>query len=46
VRRVARLVLFIAPWECEVVFAGAVGALDGTARQPIEFAFKDMEFAR
>jgi pimeloyl-ACP methyl ester carboxylesterase len=43
---VARLVLFIAPWECEVVFAGTVGALDGPARHRPELAFKDMEFAR
>lgn len=29
-----------------MVFAGTVGALDGTTRHPTELAFKDMEFAR
>ena len=42
----ARLVLFIAPLECEVVFAGTVGALHGVAQHRTELAFKDMEFAR
>lgn len=41
-----RLVLFVAPWESERVFAGTVAALEVRAQHRPELAFKDMEFAQ
>jgi pimeloyl-ACP methyl ester carboxylesterase len=46
VRPLPRQVLFIAPWQSEIVFAATVAALDVAMEPRPELAFKDMEFAQ